>query len=391
MSGRRADASLRSLSGRGQVPRCARCRAGGRCLAALAVGQSGYLKMRPTPNVTRHTPSKPKLVPSSTGPTSVSATSPRPSCEFRSAFSWVSKTEPFCNQPPANRGPPMKSGRRAICRKRAQRQHGVVIATGFADGKGVEQVRVARRELPGRERRVAERRPRREHGKHAIPPAQRVEPRRGGFRLRQVVVRPLRAGGFRTGEGLRQRGRPRACRARESPGCPAGPGSIASETGLRRPTIPAATDRRHEPRPRRARTRIRRSSSLSRDRLIPNSAVDGLALFAVLRDDGVFVNEVERPARRRRANPGEERRPAERLVQRRADRRIGAEPAVDPQLRSRSEDVERQVARGELHAETLRRRVLDIEPQHQERRRVRLRLRADDQRRCPAPSSPSAT
>jgi hypothetical protein len=52
--------------------------------------------------------------------------------------------------------------------------------------------------------------------------------------------------------------------------------------------------------------------------------------------------------------------------------RIGAEPGFDAQFGSGAEHVERQVASGELHAKTLRGRILDVEPQHQERRRVRL-------------------
>src|SRR5262245_16526907 len=71
-----------------------------------------YLKIRPTPNNSRNAPSKPKLPPINTGPTSVSATIPTPSCELMSAFSWVLKAEPFWNHALANTGPPRKSGRR---------------------------------------------------------------------------------------------------------------------------------------------------------------------------------------------------------------------------------------------------------------------------------------
>ena len=52
--------------------------------------------------------------------------------------------------------------------ERAEGQDGVVIAAAFTNGKGVEQVWVTGGELPRRERRVVERRPRGEHGKDPV-------------------------------------------------------------------------------------------------------------------------------------------------------------------------------------------------------------------------------
>ena len=92
----------------------------------------------------------------------------------------------------------------------------------------------------------------------------------------------------------------------------------------------------------------------------------------VARDDCVVVNQVERHASNARVRRDEQRRRPNRAIELDSEARIRSDRAVDSQLRARSDGVKRQIAGRRRDAEVARGRVLQVDAQHHERRRIGL-------------------
>ena len=123
--------------------------------------------------------------------------------------------------------------------------------------------------------------------------------------------------------------------------------------------------------------------SLNVPRLTPTFSAGLQEHLVVAGHDGALRHEVVDRLAHARVRRQEERRPPERLVPRHAQRGIRPDRAVHAQLGPGERHVERQVARRDRHTETVARRVLKIQPEHQERRRVRLLPAPDEQSSLP--------
>ena len=104
-----------------------------------------------------------------------------------------------------------------------------------------------------------------------------------------------------------------------------------------------------------------------------------LLLDAVLAHDPIVLNEIQRARGRRRIRTDKGPGAENWTIQREANRWIRSNHPVDPQLRSRSQHVEREISGRHLHAEIARRAIFQVETKHHERRGIRLRLGLDEQ------------
>ena len=86
-------------------------------LEELLKGSPRQRKIRPTPMYERQRPSKPQEPARMTGPTSVSITIPTLPLVRQVACEKSLNASPLSSHPPANTGPPKKSGSRPTCRK----------------------------------------------------------------------------------------------------------------------------------------------------------------------------------------------------------------------------------------------------------------------------------
>src|SRR5687768_12225917 len=78
--------------------------------------ERAYRNMRPMAIKARHPPSRPTLVPATSGPMIESTTTPAAAWVLKSASTSELNADPFSTQLPMKMGPPMKSGSRPTCR-----------------------------------------------------------------------------------------------------------------------------------------------------------------------------------------------------------------------------------------------------------------------------------
>ena len=106
---------------------------------------------------------------------------------------------------------------------------------------------------------------------------------------------------------------------------------------------------------------------------------DTRAGLVIPRRDDIVLDEIERAALRRGGRGDEQRAVPERPVGLGRRAWLRADDSVDSQFGAGTEQVERQIARGQLEAEGVGGRVLQVHAEHQEWRRVDLRPSLDDE------------